>query len=177
MALSTNHPIRAAGRVVSHKRISREHPNFLLAPGTMMEDVANDIARFTRLSPTLKSISHQYQEGLYWIYASLENGIHISYPGHGGYPTGYDPRQRPWYKMAIKSNRVSWLPVVDATTGQITLTVSMPFRRPDGSLAGVAGMDLKIKYALAESETAARWSQQMSSFVVGTDKNSSSKIE
>jgi len=177
MALSTNHPIRAEGRVVSHKRISREHPNFLLAPGTMKEDVAKDITKFTRLSSTLKSISHQYQQGLYWIYASLENGIHISYPGHGGYPAGYDPRQRPWYKMAIKSNTVSWLPVVDATTGQLTLTVSMPFRRPDGSLAGVAGMDLKVKYALAESETATRWSQKMSSFVVGVEKNSSSKKE
>ena len=177
MALSTNHPIRAEGRVVSHKRISREHPNFLLAPGTMKEDVAKDITKFTRLSSTLKSISHQYQHGLYWIYASLENGIHISYPGHGGYPAGYDPRQRPWYKMAIKSNTVSWLPVVDATTGQLTLTVSMPFRRPDGSLAGVAGMDLKVKYALAESETATRWSQKMSSFVVGVEKNSSSKKE
>ncbi len=177
MALSTNHPIRAEGRVVSHKHISREHPNFLLAPGTMKEDVTKDIARFTRLSSTLKSISNLYQEGLYWIYASLENGIHISYPGHGGYPAGYDPRQRPWYKMAIKSNAVSWLPIVDATTGQLTLTVSMPFRRPDGSLAGVAGMDLKVKYALAESETTARWSQEMSSFVVGVEKKSSSKKE
>ncbi|MCP4625928.1 MAG: SpoIIE family protein phosphatase [bacterium] len=177
MAPSENHPIRTNGSVVSYKQISRQHPNFLLAPGTRKADEALDIARFTRLSSTLKSISHQYQEGLYWIYASLENGIHISYPGHGGYPAGYDPRQRPWYKMAIKSNTVSWLPVVDATTGQLTLTVSMPFRRPDGSLAGVAGMDLKVKYALAESETAARWSQKMSSFVVGVEKNSSSKKE
>jgi sigma-B regulation protein RsbU (phosphoserine phosphatase) len=177
MAPSENHPIRTNDGTVSYKQISREHPNFLLAPGTRKADEALTIARFTRLSSTLKSIGHQYQEGLYWIYASLENGIHISYPGHGGYPTGYDPRQRPWYKMAIKSNTVSWLPVVDATTGQITLTVSMPFRRPDGSLAGVAAMDLKVKYALAESETAARWSQKMSSFVVGAEKDSSSKKE
>jgi sigma-B regulation protein RsbU (phosphoserine phosphatase) len=66
---------------------------------------------------------------------------------------------------------------VDATTGQLTLTVSMPFRCPDGSLAGVAAMDLKIKFALAESETAARWSQKMSSFVVGVEKDSGSKKE
>ena len=171
MAPSENHPIRTNGGVVSYKQISRQHPNFLLAPGTSKTDTALDIARFTRLSATLKSIGHHYQDGLYWVYASLENGIHISYPGHGGYPTGYDPRLRPWYKMAKKSNTVSWLPVVDATTGQLTLTVSMPFRRPDGSLAGVAAMDLKVKYALAESETAARWSRQMSSFVVGVEKN------
>ena len=177
MAPSENHPINVYGGVVSYKQISRQHPNFLLAPGTMKESVTTDIARFTRLDSTLKSISHQYQKGLYWIYASLENGVHISYPGHGGYPADYDPRQRPWYKMAKKSNAVSWLPVVDATTGQLTLTVSMPFQRPNGSLAGVAAMDLKIKYALVESETAARWSQKMSSFVVGVEKDSGSKKE
>ena len=177
MAPSANHPIRTDDGVASYKQISRQYPNFLLAPGTRKADVALDIARFRRLSTTLKSIGHQYQEGLYWIYASLENGVHISYPGHGGYPAGYDPRQRPWYKMAIASNKVSWLPVADATTGQLTLTVSMPFRRPDGSLAGVTAMDIKVKYALAESETTARWSQKMSSFVVGVEKNAGSNKE
>jgi sigma-B regulation protein RsbU (phosphoserine phosphatase) len=177
MAPSENHPIHTNDGVVSYKQISRQHPNFLLAPGTKKADAALDIARFRRLGPTLNSIGQQYQEGLYWVYASLESGVHISYPGHGGYPTGFDPRQRPWYKMAKKSKTVSWVPVVDATTGQLTLTASMPFRRPDGSLAGVAGMDLKVKYALAESETTARWSEKMSSFVVGVEKNSSSKKE
>jgi len=175
MTLSTNHPIRSKGRVVSHKRISREHPNFLLAPGTMKEDVAKDIARLTRLSTALKSLGHQYGEGLIWVYTSLESGVHISYPGHGGYPTGYDPRKRHWYKMAKKSKAPTWHPMVDATTRQLTLTVSMPFRRPDGSLAGVAGMDIKIANALVESETTSRWSQKMSSFIVGEEMNSRSK--
>jgi sigma-B regulation protein RsbU (phosphoserine phosphatase) len=44
MAPSTNHPMHSEGRVVSHKHISREHPNFLLAPGTIKGDVAKDIA-------------------------------------------------------------------------------------------------------------------------------------
>ena len=175
MAPSTNHPILAEGRVVSHKLISRGHPNFFLAPGTMKEDVAKDIARFTRLSPTLKSLGYRYEEGLIWAYASLESGVHISYPGHGGYPTGYDPRKRAWYKDAKKSMALTWTPIMDATTRQLTLTVSMPFRHPDGSLAGVAGMDIKIAYALGESETTSRWSQKMSSFVVGAETNLRSK--
>jgi sigma-B regulation protein RsbU (phosphoserine phosphatase) len=175
MAPSTNHPILAEGRVVSHKLISRGHPNFFLAPGTMKEDVAKDIARFTRLSPTLKNLGYRYEEGLIWAYASLESGVHISYPGHGGYPTGYDPRKRAWYKDAKKSMTLTWTPIMDATTRQLTLTVSMPFRHPDGSLAGVAGMDIKIAYALGESETTSRWSQKMSSFVVGAETNLRSK--
>ena len=168
---STNHPIRSEGRVVSYKHISREHPNFLLAPGTTKEKVAGDIARLTRLSTTLKDLGRQYGAGLLWAYASLESGVHISYPGHGGYPPGYDPRQRPWYKMAKNSSTLTWLPIVDATTRQLTLTVSMPYRNPDRSFAGVVGIDIKIAFALVASETAARWSQRMSSFIVGVDKN------
>ncbi len=175
MTPSTNHPIRSKGGVESYKRISRKHPNFLLAPGTMKEDVASDIARFTRLSFTLRSLNQQYGEGLHWVYASLESGVHISYPGHGGYPTGYDPRKRPWYKMAKKSKTLTWLPIVDATTRQLILTLSMPFKYPDGSLAGIAGMDIKITHALGESETTSRWSQGMSSFIVGAETDSSSK--
>ena len=175
MAPSKNHPIQFRGGVVSYKHISREHPNFLLAPGTNKADVVKDIARFTRLSSALRGLNQGYGEGLIWAYVSLENGVHISYPGHGGYPTGYDPRKRLWYKMAKKAKAPTWVPMVDATTRQLILTLAMPFGRPDGSLAGVAGMDIKITHALVESETTSRWSQNMSSFIVGQKPNSSSK--
>jgi sigma-B regulation protein RsbU (phosphoserine phosphatase) len=175
MAPSKNHPIQFKGSVVSYRPISREHPNFLLAPGTIKEDVTSDIARFTRLSPVLRSLNQGYGEALIWAYVSLENGVHISYPGHGGYPTGYDPRKRLWYKMAKKAKAPTWVPMVDATTGQLTLTLAMPFRRPDGSLAGVAAMDIKITHALVESETTTRWSQKMSSFIVGAETNPQTK--
>jgi sigma-B regulation protein RsbU (phosphoserine phosphatase) len=51
----------------------------------------------------------------------------------------------------------------------------MPFRREDGSLAGVAAMDIKLTHALVESETTSRWSQRMSSFIVGAETDSHSK--
>ena len=158
MAPSANHPIRSEDGAGTYGSISRQHPNFLLAPGTIKKNVATDIARLTRLNPTLRSMNQRYGQGLIWAYASLENGVHISYPGHGGYPAGYDPRKRPWYEMAKKSKAPVWFPVVDATTGQLTLTLSMPFRRPDGSLAGVAAVDIKITHALVESEATSRWS-------------------
>jgi sigma-B regulation protein RsbU (phosphoserine phosphatase) len=177
MAPSKNHPILSEDGVVSLKYISREHPNFLLAPGTNLADVSADIAKFSRLSTTLKELSHEYGEGLIWVYASLDSGLHISYPGHGGYPTGYDPRKRHWYQIAKESKSPAWHPMVDATTGQLTLTVSMPFRHPDGSLAGVVGMDIKLAHALVQSETESRWSQNMSSFIVGQETNSGSTKE
>ncbi|MBT8365276.1 MAG: SpoIIE family protein phosphatase [Deltaproteobacteria bacterium] len=175
MASSRNHPIQFKGGVVSYRPVSREHPNFLLAPGTNKANVANDIVRLTRLSAALKRISNDYGEGLIWVYASLESGVHISYPGHGGYPAGYDPRKRSWYKNARKSMALTWDTIIDATTRQLTLTVSIPFRHPDGSFAGVAAMDIKIAHALLKNTTTSRWSQKMSSFIIGTEKNSTSK--
>lgn len=65
--------------------------------------------------------------------------------------------------------------MVDATTLQFILTVAMPFRTPDGLLAGVAGMDITITHALVESETTTRWSKKMSSFIVGAKTNSQTK--
>ncbi len=167
---SANHPIRTQDGQVSYKYISRAHPNFLLAPGTVQADVAADIARLSRLGAPLKSLGMQYGDGLIWAYASLESGVHISYPGHGGYPRDYDPRKRHWYESAKKRGGPIWNPVVDATTGQLTLTVSVPFKYPDGSLAGVAAMDIKIAHALVQSETESRWSQNMSTFIVGEDQ-------
>ena len=175
MSISKNHPIATRDGAVTYKSISRQHPTFLLAPGTMKEGVTDDIARFTRLSTALKNVNIRYGEGLVWIYASLESGLHISYPGHGGYPADYDPRKRPWYTMAKKSKRLVWLPIVDATTGQFILTLSMPIKGPDGSFVGVVGMDIKVTHALLENETNARWSRKMSSFIVGVEKGSSLK--
>ncbi len=172
MAPSTNHPIRSQGGIQTYRAISRNHPNFILAPGTMKEDATGDISRLTRLDPTLRYLKQGYGEGLIWAYVSLENGVHISYPGHGGYPTGYDPRERLWYKKAKKANSPTWVPMVDATTRQIILTLAMPFRRPDGSPAGVAGVDIKVARAIEASEISSPWPPNMSSFIVGAETDS-----
>ena len=150
------------------KMISYNHPNFLLAPGVNHVDVRDDIARFTRLSPALKGIASEMVDSLFWIYASSESSVHISYPGHGGYPMGYDPRQRPWYVRAKKRRALTWgPPIVDATTHQLTFTVSAPFFKPDGSFAGVAAIDILIPNILLKNLISSQWSTNMNSFLIG----------
>jgi len=134
--------------------------------------VKTDIARFTRLIPALKNITRQSGEDLFWIYASLESGVHISYPGHGGYPEDYDPRLRPWYTRAKREGSILWgPPIVDATTRQLTFTVSAPFFNPDDTLAGVAAIDILIPNVLLESEISSQWSESMHSFLVGSEES------
>jgi len=175
MAPSLTHMKLSKDGKLSPKSVSYHHPNFLVAPGVARKDVRADIARFTRLIPTLKNIARELGNELFWIYASLDIGIHISYPGHGGYPEDYDPRVRPWYTRARKKGSISWgPPIVDATTKQLTFTVSAPFFKPDGSLGGVAAIDVLIPHVLLESEISSQWSESMQSFLVGSEDISGS---
>jgi sigma-B regulation protein RsbU (phosphoserine phosphatase) len=175
LAPSLTHKILSKNGQLSPKPISYNHPNFLVAPGVARKDVKTDIARFTRLIPTLKNVARQSGRDLFWIYASLESGVHISYPGHGGYPADYDPRVRPWYIRAKEKGSISWgQPIVDATTRQLTFTVSAPFFWSEGSLAGVAAIDVLIPNVLLESEISSQWSESIHSFLVGSEESRSS---
>lgn len=136
--------------------ISREHPVFV----PVSEDpsaVADDVRTLSTLAPTLRAGSVR-PTGEPWLlshYASLEHsGTHMSFPGKGGYPADYDPRQRPWYRAAAEASRDSvWIgPIIDAPTGQVRMTCAAPARRHDGSLIGVVAADVLMLNMLDEIE-------------------------
>ena len=150
------------------KQVSYAHPNFLTAPGVQPAAVAADIARLTGLTPVMKKIACELGDSLFWIYASLESGVHISYPGHGGYPASYDPRLRPWYVRAKAVGTLTWgPPIVDITTNQLTHTVSAPIFTSDGAFTGVAAIDVLIPNVLLKGQISLQWSRKMKSFLVG----------
>ncbi|MGD9135750.1 MAG: SpoIIE family protein phosphatase [Desulfobacterales bacterium] len=150
--------------------VSFDHPVFLLAPGVSKLSVNGGIARLTRVVPALKNISGKLGRMVFWTYVSTESGIHLSYPGHGGYPEGYDPRKRPWYRDAASD--VHWtFPIVDATTGLVIFTASKRIRHSGSAKAGVVAMDILITEILQEKELAYDWSSQMRSFLVTTSDN------
>jgi sigma-B regulation protein RsbU (phosphoserine phosphatase) len=155
------------------KLISNSYPNVFVPSTVDRAEIDDDITRLTGLSPVLKGIAGEFSQTLFWIYASLESGVHLSFPGHGGYPEGYDPRLRPWYTLARtgKEGHLHWgPPVADATTNQLTFTVSGPFLKPDGSFAGVAAIDVLIPNVLLTSQISSQWSEHMRSFLVGTSE-------
>ena len=152
------------------KLISNMYPNVFVPSTVDRAEIGDDITRLTGLSPVLKGLAGEFGHILFWIYASLESGVHLSFPGHGGYPDGYDPRLRPWYIQARKGKEgdLHWgPPVADATTNQLTFTVSGPFLKPDGSFAGVAAIDVLIPNVLLTSQISSQWSEHMRSFLVG----------
>jgi methyl-accepting chemotaxis protein len=59
-------------------------------------------------------------------------------------PEGYDPRKRPWYAVATKSDSIALTPpYVDATTKKLVISVVRAVRA-GGSLRGVVGTDLPL---------------------------------
>jgi sigma-B regulation protein RsbU (phosphoserine phosphatase) len=152
------------GRLVSAV-VSYEHPVVVLAPGVSASNVAEDIDRLSLLADFFSEISAKLGPPLYWVYVSSDSGVHVSFPGHGGYPDGYDPRRRPWYAEATDEARWS-LPLVDATSGQVIMTVSKLLRYPDGSRAGVAAMDVLLPEVLRIDALSSVWTAAMHSFLV-----------
>jgi len=154
----------ADGRLVN-EAVSFRHPVVVLAPGVSASDALDEIDRLSLLADFFYEISAKLGSVLHWVYVGSESGVHISFPGHGGYPEGYDPRLRPWYVEA--TDEIRWgLPLVDATSGQVILTVSKQLRYPDGSKAGVAAMDVLLTEVLRIDALSSTWTAAMHSFLV-----------
>ena len=83
--------------------VSTEAQVLNIAPGVDPDAVADSIPRLSSLTHIYKSGYDRQPNLFYWIYTSLENGLHSSFPGHGGYPEDYDGRKRPWYVNAVSA--------------------------------------------------------------------------
>ncbi|MCU0558665.1 MAG: SpoIIE family protein phosphatase [Desulfobacterales bacterium] len=146
-------------------RVSLGQPSFWLPAGAPREGFDEEIGRLSTLTGYLQKSFDRLGKKMLWSYVSLESGLHMAFPGHGGYPAGYDPRRRPWYQGAARQTAWSF-PMVDATTGQVIMTAYQQIRRGDGTLAGAAAIDILISEMLQVADLSAVWSPQMRSFLV-----------
>lgn len=120
-----------------------------LAPGVDGYTVSDSILRLSSLTHTYRSGYERHPNLFFWVYTSLENGVHSAYPGHGGYPEDYDGRMRSWYKNAVEAGDTVWSDfLIDATTNQAIGTASRPIYYPDGRLAGVVAIDVPVQAML-----------------------------
>ncbi|MGE0384515.1 MAG: SpoIIE family protein phosphatase [Gammaproteobacteria bacterium] len=138
--------------------VSFANSAFRLASGVRRADVDADIARLGSMDEFHREVYSRYGEWLHWQYTSLENGLHMTYPGHGGYPADFDPRDRDWYRAARSEHALVWTrPIVDVATRQISMSVAMPVTRPGGRFAGVTAIDVPVTQLLRESALPPKW--------------------
>ncbi len=149
--------------------VTVDRPSFWLPPGVARSEVDEDIGRLSTLTGYLQKCFERLGKTMLWSYVSLESGLHMAFPGHAGYPAGYDPRRRPWYIGAASDTQWGF-PLVDATTGQVIMTASKQIHRRDGSLAGVAAIDVLISEILQVEDLSAVWTPEMRSLLVTRQK-------
>ncbi|MEO1584128.1 MAG: SpoIIE family protein phosphatase [Planctomycetota bacterium] len=129
--------------------ISLEHPAFVIPEGSTLDSLRTEAETLRALVPTFRSLRDDDERLVSPVtqYVALEDsGLHMSWPGKGGYPDDFEPQLRPWYQAGATSlTSTTWTPpVVDAPTGQIRLTCSAPVYRDDGSLLGVVAADVRM---------------------------------
>ena len=146
-----------------------------LPEGVQENAVAADRDRLFDMTAAYREIHRLGPAGILWQYTSLENGLHMTYPGTEGqtHPPNYDPRKRPWYVQAkIADTVVRVGPIVDAVTGKLTITVAAPLHRDEGSFAGVTAIDRTIPDILAEMRLPQRWAAGTERMLVAIDPRS-----
>jgi hypothetical protein len=126
-------------------KVSLSSPSFKLAPGVEREAVGELMARMSRLTPFL---SHPGVP-ITWLYVGTEQGVHLSFPGHGGFPDAFDSRRRPWYTMSADKPGDHWgNPYLDVNGTGLTLPCSRSLFDSEGRFLGVAGIDLTFDYVI-----------------------------
>ncbi len=152
---------------VYSKELSVAWASFVLAPG--VEEDPEILARLAPLRHTMRRLflragdavnltpeeasgqirKHELQ--LLWTYVGLEEGVHVSFPGKGGYPGDYDPRLRPWYTGTRFTVGPQWHPPYEDAQGMgRVIPCTMALYDGVGAFRGVAGVELTLETALHE---------------------------
>jgi len=152
------------------KAISLNEPVYKLAPGVEAEEVLPTVRRLLSLRRDLRGMlgasrpeeaaltgkafrSGVAYEGvgvpLRWVYVGLADGVMFSYPGKGGYPAEYDPRQRPWYALGKGAGQPRWgKPYPDVHGKALVVPGVLAIHDSKGEFLGVAGVESSFNYII-----------------------------
>lgn len=146
--------------------ISTESSVFKLAPEVRSESVRSELFVLHALQTQLRDILLRSDNDrstllstieirdliatrgtpIVWTFVATESGVHMAFPGKGGYATDYDPRKRPWYALANESPSPNCgLPYEDSMGQGFLLPCSIPLII-NGNKLGVAGFDLSLQF-------------------------------
>jgi len=147
--------------------VSFGQPAIHMAEGVDDKKMAGQIRQLEGLTPYLRNIHDQLESYGYTIQVSLESGVMLTYPGRGGFPRAYDPRQKEWYKRSRKSHGHVWTsPVVEPTTKLAVSTISTPIRDKEGRFLGVVSMDIPLTNILHATSLKSKWSEDLETYMV-----------
>lgn len=84
-----------------------------------------------------------------WMYLGLETGLFWMLPGQRMERDDFDPRVRPWYRIAVDAphQKPAWgEPYVEMNTHRKVIPCSIELRDATGQRIGVVGLDMTFSY-------------------------------
>jgi phosphoserine phosphatase RsbU/P len=154
-----------AGGVLMPSAVSTQAP-VVVIPAGKEKDLKPQIVRLQKLTPIIKDIFQVNQAVAHRVYLGLENGLHISFPGHGHLKAGFDPRKRPWYVQTKQRGELTWLSHKDSSTQKLVFTVAEPIRDGRGRFIGVAAIDMLPGEFMRMDQLQSQWSRDTQAFLV-----------
>ena len=151
--------------VLMPSSVSTRYPVVVLPPGRKAV-LEPEIARLLRLTPVFQEIYRMNHAVAHRVYLGLENGLHISFPGHGHLTAGFDPRQRPWFVETKRRQALTWLSHKDTSTQKLVFTVAGPIRDRQDRFIGVAAIDMLPGDFMQMDQLRSQWSQDTLAFLV-----------
>ncbi len=147
--------------------VSYQHQSFFVVRGVEPVSVEKDLRRLSTMPEAYRFINLLKPEQMVWQYTSLEVGIHSAFPGQGGYPADYDPRERPWYRRAREAGGPTWVLLPDVSTRTVSLTIATPVQWPDGRFAGVTAIDVPLTSLFGALQLPPRWADEAEAMLIG----------
>ncbi|WP_152222237.1 methyl-accepting chemotaxis protein [Pseudomonas sp. SCB32] len=119
--------------------------NWLEGRILLVEQTGQSISRDSDSASLGTLLEHEVLSSTFgFIYLGQANGVFTQRPDEE-MPSGYDPRDRPWYKAALAAGGTTLTePYVDSNTGESTITIATPVRSA-GKTIGVVGGDIGLK--------------------------------
>ena len=102
------------------------------------------------------------------IYIAGTDGTIVTYPWMS-IPLNFDPRERPWYKKAVNSNKVEWSePYFSALTGNLLVTCASAIKDDKGNVLAVSAIDVNVEL-LVKTFPSTRFKDTVSTFILDRD--------
>jgi len=165
MQMSWRYPRVTISGVLMPSGISTRFP-VVVIPSNQREALGPEIQRLQKLTPVLQNIYRLNGTAVHRVYVGLQNGLHLSFPGHGGLSTEFDPRERPWFVETLRNGKLTWLSHTDRSTHRVVFTIAVPIHDREQQLIGVGAIDILPDEFMKMDQLRAKWSNDTRAFLV-----------
>lgn len=174
LQMSWRYPRVTDGGTPMPSSVSTRYP-VVVVPAGQEETLKPERRRLQELTPVFQEIYRMNSAVAHRVYVSLGNGLHISFPGHGHFSAGFDPRQRPWFSETKNRDELTWLSHTDDSTQNLVFSVAVPIHDRGNHFIGVAAIDMLPGEFMKMDQLRSQWSQDTHAFLVIPEASPSAK--